>query len=500
MARTPIGMRLRERRKSLGRTQAELANLAGISASYLNLIEHNKRQVGGALLHRLAEVLEVGIDYLDGAAERRLIQDLEEIAATAGHEIDPESASDLVARHSNWAGLAVTLHRELLDQTAAVRALSERLSQDPFLSDAVHGMLSNIAAIRSTSDILASVGDIPEEQKTRFYGNLAEESAKLSELAQSMAGYFDRAPSRQGSVTPAEEVDDFLLENQNYFDAIEDAAEDFARTLGCDPVAPDFETAARAYLEANGHRLPEALLAPETALPAASRRFATARALLGPTLRPVIEELVVSADLLTGDAALARARRALQSYAAAALLMPYDRFKETAVACRYDIDTLQYRFSASLEQVGHRLASLRRAGAEGIPFAFMRSDPAGFITKRLPLRDLPLPRYGGACPLWAIYRAFQTPDRVFRHLVEFPDRGRFLFIAKTVAKQATGFDRPRHLISIMLGCDALYAPDLVYGDGLDLSAKSAAEPVGSACRICPREDCPHRQEHPITGN
>jgi predicted transcriptional regulator len=130
----------------------------------------------------------------------------------------------------------------------------------------------------------------------------------------------------------------------------------------------------------------------------------------------------------------------------------------------------------------------------------MRSDPAGYITKRLPLRDLPLPRYGGACPLWAIYRAFQTPDRVFRHLVEFADRSRFLFIARTVAKQATGFDRPQHLVSIMLGCDALYAPDLVYGDGLDLSSKSAAEPVGSACRVCPREDCRHRQEHPITGS
>jgi len=503
MARAPIGMRLRERRKSLGRTQAELAAAVGISASYLNLIEHDKRQVSGALLLRLGEALEVGIDYLDGAAERRLIQDLDEIAADPAHadlEIDPESASDLVARHRPWASLIVKLHRDHLDQTAALRALSDRLSQDPFLSDAVHGMLSNIAAIRSTSEILVSVDDIPEDQKARFHRNLADESARLSDVAQAMASYFDRAPSRLGSVTPAEEVDDFLLEHQNYFAAIEDAVDRFAAGLGCDPVAPEFESVARARMEDDGNPVLATLDTDSAALPAASRRFAVARALLVPALREEIEEIVASAEVLTSDAALVRARRALQSYAAAALLMPYDRFREAAIASRYDIDKLQYRFGVSLEQACHRLASLRRPGAEGVPFAFMRSDPAGYITKRLPLRDLPLPRYGGACPLWAIYRAFQTPDRVFRHLVEFADRSRFLLIARTVAKQAAGFDRPPHLVSIMLGCDALYAPDIVYGDGLDLSSRAAAEPVGSACRVCPREDCLHRQEHPITGS
>jgi len=502
MARAPIGMRIRERRRSLGRTQADLAQAAGISASYLNLIEHNKRQVGGALLRRLGEALSVGIDYLDGAAERRLIQDLEEIAtdpANADGETDPESATDLVARHRPWAGLIVNMHRTNLDQTATLHALSDRLRQDPFLSDAVHGMLSNIAAIRSTSEILASVDDVPEDQRARFHRNLAEESAKLSDVAQAMAGYFDRAPSRQGSVTPAEEVDDFVLENQNYFAPLEEAVERLGARLGCDVVAPEFESAAHALLQQIGKPPP---LAPDStgpALPAATRRFRAARALVVAALADVIEDILLQSPLLTSNAALVRGRRSLQSYAAAALLMPYDQFHETAIACRYDIDMLQYRFSASVEQVCHRLASLRKPGAEGVPFAFMRSDPAGFITKRLPLRDLPLPRYGGACPLWAIYRAFQTPDRVFRQLAEFPDRSRFLFFAKTVAKEATGFDAPRHLVSIMLGCDALYARDVIYGDGLDLTAKSVSEPVGSACRVCTREECRHRQEHPITG-
>ena len=169
--------------------------------------------------------------------------------------------------------------------------------------------------------------------------------------------------------------------------------------------------------------------------------------------------------------------------------------REAALACRYDIDMLQCRFSASVEQVCHRLASLRRLGAEGVLRLHALPDPAGFITKRLPLRDLPLPRYGGACPLWAVYRAFQTPDRFFRQLAEFPDRSRFLFFARPSPSRPRDLDAPRHLVSIMLGCDVLYARDVIYGDGLDLTAKPVSEPVGSACRVCAREDCRHRQEH-----
>src|SRR3546814_2446728 len=91
-------------------------------------------------------------------------------------------------------------------------------------------------------------------------------------------------------------------------------------------------------------------------------------------------------------------------------------------------------YAASVEQACHLLVTLRRPGAEGIRFAFIRSDPAGFVTKRLPLPNLPLPRHGGACPLWAVYRAFQTPEAVVRQLAEFPSSDRFLFIARTVAK------------------------------------------------------------------
>ena len=50
----PIGQRVRERRRELNLTQGELARRAGMSVSYLSLIEHDKRTIGGRLLQRLA--------------------------------------------------------------------------------------------------------------------------------------------------------------------------------------------------------------------------------------------------------------------------------------------------------------------------------------------------------------------------------------------------------------------------------------------------------------
>ena len=78
--RAPIGQRIRKRRQELRRSQAALAAEVGISASYLNLIEHNKRTIGGALLHRIAETLALDSRALAGTEEARLIAELAEVA------------------------------------------------------------------------------------------------------------------------------------------------------------------------------------------------------------------------------------------------------------------------------------------------------------------------------------------------------------------------------------------------------------------------------------
>src|SRR5690606_21665745 len=104
--RTLVGPRIRERRKSIGLTQAARAASSGISASYLNLIEADRRSIGGSLLKRIADRLGMAIDELDGAADRRLVGDLAELAGEpmlASVRLDPDSAADLAGRHPAWA-------------------------------------------------------------------------------------------------------------------------------------------------------------------------------------------------------------------------------------------------------------------------------------------------------------------------------------------------------------------------------------------------------------
>ena len=81
MARAPVGHRIRKRRQELGKSQQGLASQVGISASYLNLIEHNKRPIGGALLHRIADAVGLDSRSLAGTEEARLIAELGEVAA-----------------------------------------------------------------------------------------------------------------------------------------------------------------------------------------------------------------------------------------------------------------------------------------------------------------------------------------------------------------------------------------------------------------------------------
>lgn len=522
MARTLVGLKIRDRRKALGITQAALARTLGMSASYLNLIEGNRRNIAGALLKRIADELGLPIDEFDGAAERRLIDELGEIAtdpALSALRLDAASAADLAAQHPGWARALVGLHRTGLDREQTVLALSDRLSQDPFLGDAVHGLLSNLSAIRSASEILESVDEIEPARRKRFVSIIAGDSRRLSDVAQALAAYFGKAHTATRSITPIEEVDDFIVANGNHFPALESAADELriAAGIGENNVQAalasylEREHAVRVHLAAAGaadsdaaqmrnqarfDRQNMSLCLLDTAS-AATRRFQLARLAAELACGDLIKALADCPTLLTSPAARRRAERALSSYVAGALLMPYDAFHRAAVAARYDIDALGSRFGASFEQVCHRLVTLSKPGAEGVRFGFMRSDPAGYVTKRFALPRLPLPRYGNACPLWAVYAAFQSPGAVVRQLAQFPGGDRFLFLARAVEKDRPAFGMPRHLLSVMLACDALHAGELVYGDGLDLSRAAPATPVGQTCRVCVRRDCAYREEDPI---
>jgi len=521
-----FSLKIRERRLALGLTQADLAARVGISTSYFNLIERGKRTIGGGLLARIARALDLDPGTLDDASERRLALELADLAGDPlladldlGADRPDSAVTALVGRHPGWARALTRLHRECRDRGEVIAALTDRLGQDPFLSDIVHRMLTNIAGIRSTAEILASVDDIPAEQSRRFRDTLAGESARLSDVAQALADFFDQAEAPKRSITPAEEVDDFILVNNNHFPVLEAEAEQLAERLRAarPPVIgrPAGQTALVldgdliAFLDRSGGLpdpahpravvgLPEDALgngvirALEDGAPAASRRFALARLATARALADPIEALAAESPALGTPAARRRARGVLAAYAASALLFPYDAFRDDAEGLRYDIGLMRRRYRASFEQVCQRYVSLRRKGAEGVPFAMLRADPAGTLSKRFPLPNLAMPRHGSACSLWALYRAFQTPGMVVRQLAETPSGDRFLFVARALPKGAEAFEAPQRLLSVGIACDVRHAHRLVYADGLDLSARARADAVGVSCRVCPREGCRHR--------
>lgn len=521
MALLLAGSKIRERRKSRGMTQTDLAAQIGISASYLNLIEANRRNIGGALLKRVADALGVPIDAFDGAAQRRLVDEVALIAADpmmAPLDLAPASAAGLVSSpHSGWARALVSLHRAYLDRNEAVNALSDRLNQDPVLGDAVHSMLTHVTAIRSASEILESDGALDDGQRQRFVDIIANDSRRLSDVSLALAGLFTKSETMHWPITPAEQIDDFLAENDNHFPALEQAAAQLREAAGLH--GGDTGPALIGYL-ARMHGVTLRAAASQSGAPVnasspydpisrtlvlserateSSRRFRLAQLCAELGAQGAIDaQIDASACLASAQARLGSAR-VLASYIAGAMLMPYAAFQSAAIAARYDIDRLGDLFHTSFEQVCHRLVTLRRPGAEGVRFGFMRCDPAGRIRKRLVLPQWPQPRHGPACPLWAVYEAFRSPGTTVRQLAEFPRGDRYLLIARAVQKQHAVYGMPRHVMSVMLVCHAMFADQMVYGDGLDVSADASAVPVGPACRVCVRQNCSYRQEDAIVG-
>ncbi|PRD41725.1 XRE family transcriptional regulator [Phyllobacterium phragmitis] len=478
MTGTLTGLKIRSLRKNAGFTQSALAGRVGISASYLNLIEGNKRPAAGALIVRLAAELGVAPSELDGHAERRLIEMLEELATDpriGGKTPKTRATEDLVGRHPEWTDIILKLYRAFRDQSHAVLALADRLNRDPFLGESVHRMLTSVTAISSAAEILGNVDDLGQADRERFLTIVAADSARLSQTARALLDFFDNSTMRVRSATSMEYVDAFIFQSDNYFPALEAIADKH-----------------RGDMPPDGHHDTGTDLA--NASPE-SIRFAAARGLAWEIAENHVNAITDAHRALPTEEARDLARAALIGYVAGAVLMPYDRFLKAAEDCRYDLDWLSRRFRVSHEQAAHRVATLRRPGATGVRFAYMRSDASGYVTKRLPLPGLPLPRYGTACPMWPIYGAFQTPGITARCFGELPSGERFLFFARAVEKQPTQVGHPRKLLSIMLACPAAEAPRVAYGDGLD--ATGAMLPVGTVCRLCTRMACTHRQEAPL---
>jgi predicted transcriptional regulator len=210
---------------------------------------------------------------------------------------------------------------------------------------------------------------------------------------------------------------------------------------------------------------------------------------------------VAGDPLLSTPASRALVRVSLANYFAGAVLMPYRAFLEAARSERYDIQVLGHRFRAGFEQTCHRLTTLRRPGAEGVPFHFVRVDVAGNISKRFSASGLRFARFAGACPRWVVFSAFLTPGMVRTQVSQMPDGGTHFWMARTLQKESGGYHAPDTVLAIGMGCDVRHARELVYADGVDLANPNAVVPVGPTCRLCERMDCEQRAfpalQHPL---
>ena len=457
-----VGARIRQTRRAIGLTQAELARRIGISPSYLNLIEWNKRRVAGALLRKIADALELPLDEFEGRSEKRL---METLAGLAHHpllralDVETDRVNELIGRFPGWAKALGTLAGSERDATSRVQILSDQLSNDPYLSETIHRMLTRIAAVRSTTEILTEYTDLPDERRSRFNHIVHEEIETLSEVGEALATYLERSDHADRILTPVDEVEALYGARDNRFEELEDAAQPLSALLD-DPEPVSRQQKARALAERD--------------------------------LTDVIDALIERQPEIKTAAARGRARRALLNYAVRAILMPMEAFAERSAAMRYDIEVLAELFSTGIEAVCVRLTALPRA--DSVPrFGYFRANAAGTIIAMLGLEGLSVPRYAAACPLWVLYRAQQSPEAVIRQRVLFPAGDRFVFVARARRAGPSGFGKPRHYITDMLALKEQDARLTVY----DPEPSAIVEEVGPSCRLCPRIACLHRVEDPL---
>lgn len=310
-----------------------------------------------------------------------------------------------------------------------------------------------------------------------------------------------------GGRLPWEEVRDWFHNANNYVDVLDRRAERMASELAGGVLSPSMDQMA-GWLEKRGIALElregsvlrsfdatRRVVTLDSVQPPQSARFHLAGQIASIALRDEIAEVVGSATLRT-ETARELLTVGLSNYAAGAMILPYEAFRAAAREVRHDIDQLRWRFGASLEQVCHRLSSLQRPGARGTPAFFCRVDMAGNITKRHSATRLEFARFGGACPLWIVHEAVALPGRTHVQLAEMPDGARYVSIAIGVVKDAESYRQIPRRYALGLGFEAAFAADFVYADGIDVSAPGSAVPIGTSCRICPRDNCEQRAYPP----
>jgi len=439
-----LGHRLRRLRRDHQLSQTDMAASLGISPSYLNHLERNQRPVTAALLFKLAELYEV---------------DVRVFAAGGGAKTGSDALAEIFSDN-------------LLSDLGVPRyELAELANNAPSIADAI----------------------------ARLYTAIKE-----AERNPNMANSGDA----RALVTPENWVRDYIQQHRNHYPELEACAETLGGALS-DPLSMS-EPMRRRLKEAWGisaRVVPQDELGNVSQLYDADRRLFLISSQLRPENRTfalayqlALVEFAAVLDRMVAEAGppdegvRQLLHMSLANYAAGAIMMPYGHFLASAEQYRYSIDRLCGEYGANVEQVAHRLTTLNRPGARGVPFFMLRVDPAGNISKRYAGENFPFSRFGGTCPRWNLHAAFQAAGQVVTQLIETPDGHRYFTVARTIDRPIKA-ELAGGLLAIGLGCDIRHAHRLHCAEGYDL-ANAPVTPVGPACAICPRMDCAYRATPP----
>lgn len=438
MAKPRLGAKVRALRRREQLTQAQMAERLGISTSYVNLIEHNRRPLTAPLLIKLATLFEVDLQTFAAADDERLGAELiEAFADPIFEEIDltGNEVREVAAQVPSVGRAVLTLYEAFKKSREALLTLEAKAAA-PTPSEEVSALI---------------------HAKRNYFKRLEDEALALANAAATHDIAIDQPLIR-------------FLRAERQIDVSTVAVEDMGGALRrFDPRTRTLELSE--------------------ALPRHTRAFQIAHtaALQGhaPSIDAIINENGVS------DGARPLARVVLANYFAAAVMMPYVSFLRAAEKVRYDIERLCHIFHAGFEQVCHRLTTLGRPGAAGVPFHLVRVDIAGNISKRFSASGIQIARFSGACPRWNVHAAFMTPGRIRVQVSVMPEGETYFCVARTIERGGAGFRDPHVMHAIGLGCRVEHAAKLIYADHVSVDP-TVAVPVGSTCRLCSRTDCAQR--------
>jgi len=422
-----------------------------ISTSYINLMERNQRTISAKVLLKMAQVYDFDISDFMGAGDAHLVAEVYETLRDPMFNSNPISkneAEDFVNTSPVAAKALLQLynkHRDLTRrnvETAADRDKVELLEQS---AEAVESVRRFIHAHRN------------------FFPLLDEAAESLSEEL----GLTKREP--HAALTER-------LKNKH--------------DISVRIVPIDVMPQMLRYFDRHAKRINLSEL-----LRQSGRRFQLAFQIGMLEHRELIDSIVEQAEFSSKEAQ-GLMRTSLANYFAAATLMPYGRFLREAENCKYDVDLLGHRFGTSFEQTAHRLTTLQKPDARGIPFFFVRIDIAGNVSKRFSAGRFHFSKFGGACPLWNIHECFLTPDKTISQMIQMPDETNYFSIARMVSRSDGTFDKPAQKLAIGLGCDIAYAPRLIYAQKYNLETPRPT-PIGVNCYLCERQHCRQRAHAPL---